>query len=94
MGNFLTIRQLLVEKATDFMPVAMDLEEETLTTFPIVAIILAVGYSSVGAVWSSIHWIGIAYTVIAPVSQRYLAVWHRDEIVGSVTLVVICLWSW
>jgi hypothetical protein len=69
MGNLLVIRQLLVEKTTNLMPVAMNLEEETLAAVPVVAFILAVRYSSISAVWPSILGICIADTVVASVSQ-------------------------
>jgi hypothetical protein len=69
MGNLLVIRQLLVEKTTNLMPVAMNLEEETLAAVPVVAFILAVRYSSISAVWPSILWICIADTIVASVSQ-------------------------
>lgn len=91
MGYFLAIRQLLIEEATDFMPVAVDLEEEARTPIPVVAIVLAIGNGSCDAVWPSIFGIGIADTIVASVSQRYLAVWHRYEVVGRVALVEVRL---
>jgi hypothetical protein len=69
MCYLLASRHLLIEKATDFMPIAMNLEEETLTAIPVVAIILAVINGAINTVWPSIFWICIAYPVVASVGQ-------------------------